>query len=44
MRKGETRKGRQIKGLCPKSEMHCLLKAAETAMNGGTYFTEDAAT
>jgi DNA-binding NarL/FixJ family response regulator len=32
-----------IKGLCSKSEMHCLLKAAETVMNGGTYFSKEAA-
>jgi DNA-binding NarL/FixJ family response regulator len=32
-----------IKGLCPKSEMHSLLKAVETVVKGGTYFSEDAA-
>jgi DNA-binding NarL/FixJ family response regulator len=32
-----------IIGLCSKSEMHCLLKAAETVMNGGTYFSKEAA-
>jgi DNA-binding NarL/FixJ family response regulator len=32
-----------IKGLCAKSEMHCLLKAVEALMDGGTYFSQDAA-
>jgi DNA-binding NarL/FixJ family response regulator len=32
-----------IKGLCAKSEMHCLLKAVEAVMDGGTYFSQDAA-
>jgi DNA-binding NarL/FixJ family response regulator len=32
-----------IKGLCGKYEMASLLKAVETVMNGGTYFSENAA-
>jgi DNA-binding NarL/FixJ family response regulator len=32
-----------IRGLCPKNQIHCLSKAIETLLNGGTYFTEDAA-
>jgi DNA-binding NarL/FixJ family response regulator len=32
-----------IRGLCAKSEMHCLTKAVEILMAGGTYFSEDAA-
>ena len=32
-----------IKGLCPKNEIACLLKAVETVMDGGTYFSEHAA-
>jgi DNA-binding NarL/FixJ family response regulator len=32
-----------IKGLCGKYEMASLLKAVETVMDGGTYFSETAA-
>ena len=32
-----------IKGLCGKNEIACLLKAVETVMEGGTYFSENAA-
>jgi DNA-binding NarL/FixJ family response regulator len=32
-----------IKGLCGKYEMASLLKAVETVVKGGTYFSEDAA-
>jgi hypothetical protein len=32
-----------IKGLCPKNEIQCLLKAVEVVLGGGTYFSEDAA-
>jgi DNA-binding NarL/FixJ family response regulator len=32
-----------IKGLCPKNEIQCLLKAVEVVLSGGTYFSEDAA-
>jgi DNA-binding NarL/FixJ family response regulator len=32
-----------IKGLCGKYEMASLLEAVETVMNGGTYFSQDAA-
>jgi DNA-binding NarL/FixJ family response regulator len=32
-----------IRGLCSKSEMHCIHTAIETVMHGGTYFSEDAA-
>jgi len=32
-----------IKGLCAKNEMQCLLKAVETVIDGGTYFSETAA-
>ena len=32
-----------IKGLCGKYEMASLLEAVETVMNGGTYFSENAA-
>ena len=32
-----------IKGLCGKYEMESLLKAVETVMDGGTYFSETAA-
>ncbi len=31
-----------IKGLCAKNEVHCLMKAVETVVGGGTYFSEDA--
>jgi DNA-binding NarL/FixJ family response regulator len=30
-----------IKGLCPKSEIHCLLQAVETIVKGQTYFREE---
>src|ERR1700684_1428849 len=38
--KGLEREARRvgIKGLCPKSELHCLWKAVETVMDGGTFF------
>lgn len=32
-----------IKGLCGKNELQCLLKAVEAIVNGGTYFSENAA-
>ncbi len=32
-----------IKGLCAKNEMHCLMKAVETVLAGGTYFSHTAA-
>lgn len=32
-----------IRGLCPKNEIQCLLKAVEVVMDGGTYFSQDAA-
>jgi DNA-binding NarL/FixJ family response regulator len=32
-----------VRGLCGKNEVQCLLKAVEAVLNGGTYFTEDAA-
>jgi DNA-binding NarL/FixJ family response regulator len=32
-----------IKGLCAKNEIKCLLKAVETVVDGGTYFSQDAA-
>jgi DNA-binding NarL/FixJ family response regulator len=32
-----------IKGLCPKSDIGSLFKAVETVIDGGTYFTKDAA-
>jgi DNA-binding NarL/FixJ family response regulator len=32
-----------IKGVCAKSQMHCLFKAVDAVMGGGTYFSEDAA-
>ena len=32
-----------IKGVCPKGDMQCLLKAVETVMDGGTYFSDEAA-
>ncbi len=32
-----------IRGLCAKNEPQCLLQAVEAVLNGGTYFTEDAA-
>jgi DNA-binding NarL/FixJ family response regulator len=32
-----------IKGLCAKNEMHCLKKAVETVLAGGTFFSNDAA-
>jgi DNA-binding NarL/FixJ family response regulator len=31
-----------IKDLCPKNQIHCLSKAIETLLNGGTYFSEEA--
>ncbi len=31
-----------IKGVCAKNEITCLLRAIETLINGGTYFTDDA--
>jgi DNA-binding NarL/FixJ family response regulator len=31
-----------IKGLCGKSQLHCLFTAIETVMDGRTYFSEDA--
>lgn len=31
-----------IKGLCAKSQLHCLFTAIETLMDGRTYFSEDA--
>jgi DNA-binding NarL/FixJ family response regulator len=30
-----------IRGLCPKNQIHCLSKAIETLLNGGTYFSEE---
>ena len=30
-----------IRGLCRKSEMHCLCVAMESVLNGKTYFTQD---
>lgn len=32
-----------IRGLCPKDELPCLLKAVEALLGGRTYFSEDAA-
>jgi len=32
-----------IKGLCSKSELPCISTAIEAVMDGGTYFSEDAA-
>jgi two-component system response regulator DegU len=32
-----------IRGLCPKNEIRCLLKAVKIVVDGGTYFSEDAA-
>jgi DNA-binding NarL/FixJ family response regulator len=32
-----------IRGLCSKSELHCLHRAIDAMMDGGTYFSEDAA-
>jgi DNA-binding NarL/FixJ family response regulator len=32
-----------IRGLCPKSKLHCIHSAIETVLGGGTYFGEDAA-
>jgi DNA-binding NarL/FixJ family response regulator len=32
-----------IKGLCPKSQMHCLLQAVEAVVKGGTYFRHEGA-
>jgi DNA-binding NarL/FixJ family response regulator len=32
-----------IKGLCAKNQTECLLKAVETVIDGGTYFSESAA-
>ena len=31
-----------IKGLCPKTDMGCLLNAVEAVLGGGTYFSEQA--
>jgi DNA-binding NarL/FixJ family response regulator len=31
-----------IKGLCPKTDMRCLLNAVEAVLGGGTYFSEEA--
>jgi DNA-binding NarL/FixJ family response regulator len=32
-----------IKGVCAKSQMHCLINAVEAVISGKTYFSEDAA-
>jgi DNA-binding NarL/FixJ family response regulator len=32
-----------IKGVCAKSQLHCLIKAVEAVISGRTYFSEDAA-
>lgn len=32
-----------IRGLCAKDEIQCLLKAVEAVVDGGTYFSQDAA-
>jgi len=32
-----------VRGLCGKNEVQRLLKAVEAVLNGGTYFSEDAA-
>ncbi|MGA8619383.1 MAG: response regulator [Candidatus Sulfotelmatobacter sp.] len=32
-----------VRGVCAKNEIQCLLKAVEIVMDGGTYFSEDAA-
>jgi hypothetical protein len=32
-----------IKGLCGKNEIQCLLRAVEAIMDGGTFFSENAA-
>ena len=32
-----------IKGVCPKDQIYCLFGAIEALMDGGTYFSEEAA-